>query len=594
MTSAPPVYLILSEASLPAAAWAILRGRPLALIEIQPMWERSRPWLERVAARWLAEGKMVRAGESSPALVRILENINYHDMTDLFLTVEPWVEAYFRFSEAETANPAYHLPYKHTCWGEIYDSGRLAHMVELINREAGGGAEFIGISPTATRMAEIYGKRPIHGGTPWTLLRLPANLLMALVVMAFTLLWVARRVVGQLPEGRSFLLGSTFAKDIRLVHNLGDIVDSREQCCIMFHDEAIRAVANRDYDLAGFSQCLFGDGRFLPGQAMQALGGALADLAGLIAAFWRLPPLTFLKLARLAWYRVAYRALFRRHRFANFWGRDEINSDHMIRSQELRRIGGTSMGMAHGIPSSQILSPLRRIQDYNVYFCFGMHLYQKYYHARWPAHIRAVPLGAFGMSHAQMMQIRRERSRDIMVFVSSTLNDEAIVDVTVDLARLMPERTVFFKCKRGAPSVFQRFIDGDPPAPPNLVVSDTGIDVTYEFLRTGGYAVATHSTLGAEGIYYGTPTFVQDNNSPDMPFYYREFDRLCFTTAEELVERIRAIEEGRDTYPWHNFDGLIRLDNRFPMAVVREVMGLPPKPDENICLPLAHIRGDAV
>lgn len=588
-----PVYLILSEASLPAAAWALLRGRRLALIEIQPAWERSRPWLERIAARWLAEGRMVRAGDSSPALARILENINTHDMTDLFLTVEPWVEAHYRFAEAEGRNPDYHLPYKHTCWGEVYDSGRLAHMVELIDREAGGGAEFIGISAPAARMAEIYGKRAINGGRTWTALRLPANLLMALVVMVFTLQWVARRMVGQLSEGRSFLLGSTFAKDIRLIHNLGDIVDSREQCCIMFHDEAIRAVANRDYDLAGFSQCLFGDGRFLPSQAISALGEALADLAGLLAAFWRLRPGTFLKLARLAWYRVAYRALFRRHRFAHFWGRDEINSDHMIRSQELRRIGGQSMGMAHGIPSSQILSPLRRVQNYDVYFCFGMHLYERYYRARWPAHMRAVPLGAFGMSHEQMKRIEVKRDRDVMIFVSSTLNDEAIVEVAVDLARLMPERTVFFKCKRGAPSVFQRFMDGSPEAPANLVFSDTGIDVTYEFLRTGGYAVATHSTLGAEGIYYGTPTFVQDNNAPDMPFYYREFDRLCFTTAEELAGRIRAIEEGRETYPWHNFDGLIRLDNRFPMSIVRAEMGLAPKPGEEVCQPLAAIRGDA-
>ncbi len=588
-------FIVASEVTLPYAALTAAFGRDVCLLGVRPLIPGASEILRGLAKMCVRRGLFTDAAVRFPHIRKMLTIDHFCNMTDMFLNVESWVERYFDFASVDRIGDEYAMLYKHVCWGEVYHEANLAHAVSILNRGADPErAIFSGLNATITGLAAAYGRRPVAAPRRYDALRAVANICLTGLVLGYTAWFVLRRIVSRMPPRQHHLLGSTYARDMRLLKNLEDIADSRNQVCLMFHNDSFRDSANKAFDLAGFRQCLFGDGRFTPAAAIVAVGRAVRDGYRVLRYGLAMHPRSFRVFARMIWYRAAYRALFETHRFDYFWGRDEYNAEHIVRNQEMRRVGGISLGIFHGIPTSQILSPLRRVQYWDILYMFGTHFCDTYYKAKWPASMRVHAIGGFGLSHAELRSLPPNRSRDIMIFASSTLDNEAIVRESIKLAQFLPDHTVTFKCKPADAVLYKDLLNGTIPVPSNLKFAPFDLSVTYTFLQTGGYVIASHSTIAAEGIHCGVPSFVHDNQPPEFPFYYREFERLCFTDATEVAQRIRAIESGAEDYPWHLYGGLVDLSNRYPMSIVRHDMGLPPKPDEDVCDALAQRRARSV
>lgn len=596
MKSLPSVksvnFLVANEFNLP---WAVLRaiaGQDVCLLDVRSLLPGCGSLLRWVIKLCCQRGLLSVAKERFPRVRPMLDIDHYCNMTDMFLRVEPWVEHYFDFARADRINDSYTMLYKHTCWGEVYQEANLAHVVATLNRgDNPAHATFIGLNTTVTELAVAYGGRAVVGTVrPHTTVKALVNIIRSVLLLGYTAGYVLRRIVLRMPARQHHLLGSSYVKDPRLLKNLDDIADNRSDVCLVFHNQSRRNDARSVFDLTGYHTCLLTDGRFTALIAAIATGHAVRDCIKVLRYGITARSNHFRIFVRMVWYRTAYRSLFHTRQFDYFWGRDEYNADHIVRSQELRRVGGVSLGIFHGIPTSQILSPLRRHQDWDILYMAGIDFYEKHYKGTWPASMRVQAIGGFGLSHAELRNLSRPQTRDVMVFSSSTLDNDAIVRESIKLAQLLPDHTVYFKCKPGYSAAYQRFVSGDPPPPPNLKFSSSDLSITYEFLKAGGYIVASHSTIAAEGIHCGVPTFVHDNQPPEFPFHYREFARLCFTDAAEVARRIRAIEAGEEDYPWNLYSGLVDLSNRYPMSIVREDMGLPPKPGEDICDALVQRR----
>ena len=99
------------------------------------------------------------------------------------------------------------------------------------------------------------------------------------------------------------------------------------------------------------------------------------------------------------------------------------------------------------------------------------------------------------------------------------------------------------------------------------------------------YVINESSTLTAEAIQFGLYSFVLDIDRRLKNLYYRHFPDICVGSAEQAVERIRAIEEGRWHYPRHRMGGLINMSGRIPWDEIRKDMGLDPRRSE----PLPHL-----
>jgi hypothetical protein len=523
----------------------------------------------------------------------IINRPAFCDYTDIFVKVDHAVPEFFRFDTTHSLR-GLDLPYKHLSWKEAYAQADYAITIAAIRKGRDvPDAEVIGASPILKCLAETYVGRPLDiEAKEHRVLQRLYNLVQAASVLVYTLFSIMRRTRLQQRQESRFLLGSTYANmDFRLLKTLEDIADRREQVCIVFTSPDQVEQAKSLVDISGYHWCLRTDGRFPFGNALPAMAAAMTE----IARAWRhvgwIRSGHFLELIKLVWMRMAWRGLFHRYGFDYFWCRDEHNAEHMVRSQELRRIGGKSFGSTHGVPTTQLLMPLRRYQDFDAMFLFGTHVYDRYYSRTWPPHIEVVSMGAFALTRDEIANILVPRTKDIVIFTNLSLEHQVFIDTTMTLAQAFPDRTVYFKNKLTYEHPFKHFLEGRPKAPDNVVFCESRSTESYKLMATCGYAVSAHSTVGIEALYYGVKTFFLDNQPPEYPFYFREFPDVCVRHPEEIVRRIRAIEAGEEDYPWESCKGLVDLSNRYPFDIVREKMGLPPKDSGGVAATLQASRG---
>ena len=80
-------------------------------------------------------------------------------------------------------------------------------------------------------------------------------------------------------------------------------------------------------------------------------------------------------------------------------------------------------------------------------------------------------------------------------------------------------------------------------------------------------------------------------------FYYRLFPRICVTSSREAIEKILALEEGREEFMREEFNDLIEMNGKIPFDVIREDMGYPvgrnvPVSNHDNAPKIASISGD--
>lgn len=580
-----PMFFFVTELNFLLLVFWCLLGRRVFVIDIVAVFPGGRAVLASAIRFLIRHGRLADAYVACEDARKIFNRPHYCDYTDIFLKLKGEVAGHFCFDTVTEALGPYALPYKHTAWQETYDLADHALTIDtILQGKTGRDVVFVGVNKNLARIVRAYsGNRTPTTMHDWTWLRWAFNFLQSVGVYVYILLWSLVRTRIKLPPAKRFFLGSTYAnKDHRLITNLEDIADSRDDVCMVFYGRQQAADARRYLDFDGFNECLLGDARFTPTSFLRANWNAIRDIVRVYAKTGDCRYTHFRRFVKLVWHRTAYAALFQTYKFRYFWGRDEINADHMIRTQELRKIGGCSVGTHHGMPTTNIVSPHRYFQDFDVLFTFGTHLYETYYQNAFPKHMEIIPIGAFGMSRRQMASIPAVRSRDIVIFTNLSLEHESFIATMVALAEAFPDRKIFFKSKGGYEKPFQALLDQIASIPGNVEICDPDYRLTYDLMINCGYAVSSHSTAGAEAIYYGLKTFILDNQPPNFPLYFRDFPGLCFREPREVVERIRKIEAGETAYPWQAYAGLVDMSNRNPFDVIRERMGLPPKDDQAV------------
>lgn len=586
-------FVILNELNLAWAAILLARGRDVCVLAVHPYFRQTRSCLEGLVRRWIDRGRASDASKRFPSVGLVFRMPNFSCLTDINLKIEPWLDKFYRFADVDHWNSDYSRPVKQSVWLSVERFSNIVLAIDALRRDGvWETAQFVGLNRDIVGMYEAYrGVRP-----PGFWLRTPFprwafNLLQAVSLMMYVPIEAARHTRLRAPLRDDFLLGSTYAADPRLFKNLSDISDRRDQVCVVFPNADARRRATERFDLSGFATCTITDGRLSPGRSLLAMAATVADIVRLTSKFADYRAVLFFQVIKLAVHRFRYRALFSTYRFRFFWGRDDHDPVHQIRSQELRRVDGVSLGINHGIPVSNLLEPGWRYIDFDIYYVFGRHLYERYYADTWPRHMKVNAIGSFGMSRNELREVKVSRTKDIVVFANPTLNNPLIVRTAQELALAFPDRTVFFKSKPPPKdSFFTDLFDELQPFPENLVFLNAGLEVTYDLLKWCGYAIATISTVGAEAIFFGAKTFILDTQPRHYPLYYRDFPGLCFREPEHVIERIRRLEAGTTRYRWEDFAGLVDLSNRDPYDTIRADMGLAPKGPDTVVEPLRRLR----
>ncbi|MBF0353776.1 MAG: hypothetical protein HQL43_00875 [Alphaproteobacteria bacterium] len=488
--------------------------------------------------------------------------------SDVFLRTEPWLAEYFGFAEAERRLGEDARPFRHLAC--IYISTRYSIMQILHHISQNDSGCVVGLEPETAALYQAY-----YGQA----LSLPTRDAVRLTVLINTLLWLAFTVAGLLwllarlgrtAEAQTWHLGCDFAADPRDVDLWKKAMGNRaSEVLILLRNRAQEIDARRllpPFAWTNLDQSQISLAH-APGLVLLLLRRATALLPRLTS----LPPTLFYMLAALPWRRVQTRALLLINHFTYFWGRDDYNVEHILRNQELRKMGGQSIGINHGIDVCSLVSPQWRHIDFDTYFVFGRHHYQKYCKAAWPAKMQVIPVGSFGR---QIPKDMRCDSQDIMVLVSIDPANARIVQTILALSAAFPMRRILVKLKHRREQVITQIVEPLADAPSNVVLTDGDF---YELLKEVRYVFGTATTAVAEAIQYGKFSFALDYYEAEQPFLYRDFPDMIVDSAETAINRIRGIEDGRWRYPRERFAELIELDPEPFIDAFSRAIGLSTK-----------------
>ena len=165
-----------------------------------------------------------------------------------------------------------------------------------------------------------------------------------------------------------------------------------------------------------------------------------------VETIWSFDPGLFGNLGLLCVKRAMFAAFFSQYRPRFFFGKDDYSKDHIIRNQELRRIGGISLGINHGLPLNTI-TPAWQEGDFDIYYAFGSHLFTNTLQKTWPSECIVKPVGSKNMLPAYRSRLKDARPKDIAFFPIIHTRFDQNMHAVFDVARYFSDRRMFIKLK---------------------------------------------------------------------------------------------------------------------------------------------------
>jgi hypothetical protein len=569
--------MILTETGVPGLLWHSLRGRKACVVAMRSLCHGATvEHLRAIVDRLRRTGAVTTLSETIPGRLHHRDVGDLMRLTDVFSETESWLGTHFAFDKAEERFGRYAQAFRHVCSNVAFRRFDIAYQASSLGdsefREVQGFDEF-----DREFLRFRFGQEPSRGRAH-RVARWLLNFGVTAGVVLATLCSILRVTRLSRPPAEDVFLGSEYLS----THDpllWDEVVGEPNQLVVVPRNRAQYAEIRNA--LAGKRRvCRHDEGVFDLAEGLSAIVEAVRDALLLFRRGSFLPSDFYRALIVLPYRRLQFRALFNRYRFRHFWCRDEYNAEHIMRTQELRRIGGVSMAVMHGIPSICKVAHQLRYIDYDVYYLFGSDQYDLYYRETWPAHMRVRANGSHGASRSLLRQLQQSCGKNIACFLGPSFHENKIVDAVAEIARQMSDRIVFVNVKK--PSYmrgsFGQAIDRlIALGLPNVRRHDGN---SYELLLDCRYIINESSTLTAEAVQFGRVGLVLDLDTRFKALYYRRFPGICVNSASEAVRRIRDIEAGSWRQPVHLYKGLIEMSDRNVWDVLQEDFGLPPRERE--------------
>jgi hypothetical protein len=404
--------VVLNEITLPATLLAALAGTPPLVLEVSPLLPIPAGPFRRVSL-WLMRRFGVRTvAEAYPDIARDLAEY-LPSRQGYYLPNESWLMQQFGLECPDGMDENELRAVRHETLNLFYQRIALIYMLERLD-DRSEGLEVWGVD--AITLAFVA---HIHGGyrfrTRMTALRgKPINLVLALMIAVVTCLRIARWVLRprtepeHKPVGADWVNGAGQPRHNRIVRELAE---SEDDIVWVFRSHALAKDGLENTKARHW--CIIGDGWLAPGEAAGSALEAMASITRLWRRFGSLDCATAWRLFMLPLRRLEWRALFNRYRFRHFWGRDDYNVQHMLRTWECRRVGTVSLGISHGIMSANIIEPMVRFTDFDIFYVLGTDIYARYNKATWSPRMRVRPIGAWGMDRDQLARLADPRPPDV-------------------------------------------------------------------------------------------------------------------------------------------------------------------------------------
>lgn len=566
---------VINERTLWRFLWLAITGRRPCVIEVQPVVAGLGRFLRPIVARLIKGGRAAEAFDLAPSLgpVRALGVISM--IHDIFARTEGWQRNHYAFARIDRDIPDYAMACKLVVSNYVHEAQIPVLLIDAIDRTNDNGAFSLhGGTPTIRGIFEAYYGRPCPGPPRRHSRPILANRLLAVMVCAAAFIWIARHIRLRSPETeRYFLAVDDNSGPMNLISEVAD-------------GGAIAMVARTKntplpVSLRGrYTRFMQGDGVLGFRDALPAIALVVRDVRRILRCNADLEPQLFWRMAVLPFRRIVIRALLARLRPTFYWGRDPYSPDHILRRQELHRIGAESHSILHGFGALADLYPMFRYISFDRFYVFGRVIH-RIYQDTWATDMKVVVGGSFSFTREEFAQLRNapRHGRDIAVFtnVMSVANDAVFVDFVRALGHAFPDRRILLQAKlavRRMPSTV-RFLKAATEGLTNVEIVDWPL---ARIMAEARYAFSDPSTIVMEAIQLDIPAFTVDLWADHQTCFYRQYPWLCVRSGGEAIRRVRDIESGDWSYPFDECDDLTHRSSGLIYDFIREGFRLQPRP----------------
>lgn len=562
-----------------AALPRLLAGETIYVLDIGNRLPIFRPIWNRIFRFFNGSGRLQEVDKLFPTEERYFVQSWMPEYPDLFAKLESGIAEDFGWPRFDRLQ-GYTLAIKHAACQYAQKLTQVTTLKRLSNKSDIPIAAVVAIDRDVERWyRQYFGAAPAMSVQTVTTGGWISAILTTMVLILYSWVWTLRRIRRRPETAPVTPLGADFVLDNRTTYMVSELTETPEDVLFVYRNSQQVAQATAWKEFSGYRGVDPDELTLSFGEAWAALGMVLSHGWRLLQACHALPADLYFQIAKLPHRRLVFRTLLARRPMGHFLSRDDYNTEHIIRTDELRRAGTTSLGIAHGMTTPGIVDTRTRYVDYDTYFVFGRYPFPEHYAETWPQHMKYVASGSFGMTREQFSLRHQARPPDILFFISRLEKEREFFQVAVELAHEFPDRNIVVKPKYRPHNPYHfDFASLAGEAPENLAIS---WDDSYALMLTCRYAISNgSSSVAAEAIQYGVMAYVWDDFQPDIPFYYRAFPEICVERLDQFTTQIRKIEDGRLNYPWERLENLIDLSGKVIYDVIRQEMGLPARAAE--------------
>lgn len=566
-------YIVnLNEFSLVRFLILIMLRREVYVLWIETIFPQLKRYVRAIAEWSVRKGCAKWAVDLCPERVPEWDYPPRALIHNIFAETEEWQNTYYEFVKAEQSIPDYAYAYKQaTCCHTWQKHVPVLILRSILENRTEESIEVVGLPREDVAILEALCRDSLvtRVKPAWIPNRL-LNFVILLLNLAYGFGFVVSRLKPFGVKPRSFFLAADYMfdpRDVRLYQEL------EEGGPILLVYRIVPPDTEKFPALANYEYCKPTDGVFSLIDAVSTFGMVVFDCLRSFRHFGHLDSAHFYKFAALPNRRAILRGLFNKYRPRYFWGRDPYNVVHILRHQELDRIGGISLGIANELPAYSIVFPHIRYISFDCYFVYGTELYDKYYAKNWPHSMKLIPAASHSLTREQLDAASDPKPVDIAIFSAIFIPEPNLVLFVRTLAKYLPERTIFLQVKHsyiGSP-VAEEFIAASTDGLTNVHYVTNSV---YDLLLKTRYAFSDPSSVIAEAVQMGVCSFSLDLSPIQKTTIYREYADICVASAEEAVEKIRRLESEKWKYPFDTLSNLIDQSGRTSVDAACSVMGV--------------------
>lgn len=562
----------LNELTLLRFLWLCWRRQPVHVLIATPLLPPLQGSLDRLVNRLIAAGRTSWAVDLVPELRSTWDYDRRIFFDEAFKKYEPWQNAFFGFEWTDTARAPYGYAYKQIVANYVFTHAKVIYVIDaLIRKYPAGSIRFGGIAQDVCQMYRNYfGDESVVNIQPAAEPKILINTVVFLCVLFFGWGWVIRRLRLSVPCRKVFF-AFDWINDLRDFFVCDSIRDGGDVLLIYRNDELWKA---RPPEGDRYMQCRWSEALFPWASGFAALGILARDTLYLWMHLKNRPVRLFYRCIAMPFRRMNIRGFFNVYRPRYMWGRDDYNVEHILRRDELHRVGGKSFGISHAVLSNFCsLIPQWRYISFDRYYTYSNYFCRPYLDT-WPRDMEVKSGGVFGLPREKILS--DWSCGDGILFSSRVALDEPEFGRMIGaVARAFPHLPIMIQVKRGYISDAQiaervaRWTSGHP----NAVYTTEPI---YQLMERARYYISDISTVIGEALILGAKVFFADVIKQEFSIF-REFPGLSIKTAEELVTRLKGLEAGTEIYPHRQYGELMNIRRAATLYdILREDVGLPP------------------